>query len=52
MDSHSNWVFLDISDDLVNFWVEFIKNKMADEGHLKRKPLKKLLDAISYEPLI
>ena len=42
---------LGISDDLITFWEEFIKNKMADVGHLKKWPPKKLVGAISYEPL-
>ena len=28
-------VYLCISDDLVNFWEESLKNKMADEGYLE-----------------
>ena len=28
---------LDISDDLINFWEEPIKNKMADGGHFEKK---------------
>ena len=27
---------LGISDDLINFWVESIKKKMADWGHLEK----------------
>ena len=27
---------LGIADDLINFWEEFIKNKMADGGHFKK----------------
>ena len=44
--------YLDISDDLINFWQEFIKNKMADGEHLKKWPPKKCVDAIYLEPLV
>ena len=27
---------LGISDDLTNFWEEFIKNNMADRGHFEK----------------
>ena len=32
---------LGISDDLINFWEEFIKNKMADGGHFKKMAAQK-----------
>ena len=28
--------YLGVSDDLINFWEEFIRNKMVDKGHLKK----------------
>ena len=27
---------LGISNDLINFWEELIKNKMSDEGHFEK----------------
>ena len=37
---------LGISNDLINFWEESIKNKMDDEGHFEK------ISEISYEPLV
>ena len=33
---------LGISDDLINFWEEFIENKMADGGHLEQMVAQKI----------
>ena len=41
-----------ISDDLINFWDESIKNKMAAAPIYKKKPPKKLVGSITYEPLV
>ena len=43
---------LGISDDLINFWDEFIKNKMAAQLFKKRWPTKKLVGSITYELLL
>ena len=43
---------LDISDDLINFWEEFIENKMADGVLFQKWPTKKLVGTISYESLV
>ena len=43
---------LGISDDLINFWEEFIENKMADGVLFKKWPPKKLVGTISYEELV
>ena len=32
---------LGISDDLINFWEEFIKNKMGDRGHFEKMAAQK-----------
>ena len=32
---------LGISDDLINFWEEFIKNKMGDGGHFEKMAAQK-----------
>ena len=41
-----------ISDAVINFWEEFIKNKIANGGNFEKMALKKLVGAISYEPLV
>ena len=43
--SHSNFIggYLGISDDLINFWEEFIKYKMADRGHFEKMSAQKTL---------
>ena len=44
---------LGISDDLITFWDESIKNKMAAVAILKKRwPPKTLVGTITYEPLL
>ena len=43
---------LGIFDDLINFWEEFIENKMADRGCFKIMAPQKLMGRISYKPLV
>ena len=45
-------LFSSISDDLINFWDESIKNKMAAAAIVPRWPPKKLVGTITYEPLV
>ena len=41
-----------ISDELINFWEEFIIKKISNKDILKKLPLKKVVCVISYEPLV
>ena len=47
---------LGISDDLITFWEESIKNKMVDGGHFEKNShliaAKKLVGTINFEPLV